>query len=40
MQQNYLQKYIQDRFLPDKAIDVIDETAAYIRLNCEDEEKP
>lgn len=32
-------KYIQDRFLPDKAIDVIDETAAYIRLNCEDEEK-
>lgn len=32
-------KYIQDRFLPDKAIDVIDETAAYIKLNCEDEEK-
>ncbi|TYQ15910.1 UNVERIFIED_CONTAM: ATP-dependent Clp protease ATP-binding subunit ClpA [Acetivibrio alkalicellulosi] len=32
-------KYIQDRHLPDKAIDVIDETAAYVRLNCEDEEK-
>ncbi|GBC61670.1 ATP-dependent Clp protease ATP-binding subunit C lpA [Desulfonema ishimotonii] len=26
-------KYINDRFLPDKAIDVIDETGAYIRLN-------
>jgi ATP-dependent Clp protease ATP-binding subunit ClpA len=25
-------KYINDRFLPDKAIDVIDETGAYIRL--------
>ena len=32
-------KYIQDSYLPDKAIDVIDETAAYVRLNCEDEEK-
>ena len=26
-------KYINDRFLPDKAIDVIDETGAYIRLS-------
>lgn len=26
-------KYIQDRQLPDKAIDVIDESGAYIRLN-------
>ncbi|SDU37633.1 ATP-dependent Clp protease ATP-binding subunit ClpA [Desulfobacula phenolica] len=25
-------KYINDRFLPDKAIDVIDETGAYLRL--------
>ncbi len=25
-------KYLNDRFLPDKAIDVIDETGAYIRL--------
>jgi len=32
-------KYIQDRHLPDKAIDVIDETAAYVRLHCEDEDK-
>lgn len=32
-------KYIQDRYLPDKAIDVIDETAAYVRLNCEDADK-
>lgn len=32
-------KYIQDRHLPDKAIDVIDETGAYMRLNCDDEEK-
>ena len=32
-------KYIQDRHLPDKAIDVIDETAAYARLHCEDEDK-
>jgi ATP-dependent Clp protease ATP-binding subunit ClpA len=27
-------KYIQDRQLPDKAIDVIDESGAYARLNC------
>lgn len=26
-------KYINDRFLPDKAIDVIDEVGAYIRMN-------
>mgnify|MGYP000927480161 CR=1 FL=1 len=32
-------KYIQDRYLPDKAIDVIDETAAYVRLNCKNEDK-
>lgn len=32
-------KYIQDRYLPDKAIDVIDETAAYVRLNSTNEEK-
>ncbi|WP_446899131.1 ATP-dependent Clp protease ATP-binding subunit ClpA [Clostridium sp. LBM24168] len=28
-------KYINDRFLPDKAIDIIDETAAYARLHSE-----
>jgi ATP-dependent Clp protease ATP-binding subunit ClpA len=27
-------KYIQDRHLPDKAIDVIDEAGAYARLHC------
>ncbi len=27
-------RYIQDRFLPDKAIDLIDEAAAAVRLNC------
>ncbi|MDQ2087336.1 ATP-dependent Clp protease ATP-binding subunit ClpA [Herbivorax sp. ANBcel31] len=32
-------KYIQDRYLPDKAIDVIDETGAYVRLNCKNEER-
>jgi ATP-dependent Clp protease ATP-binding subunit ClpA len=32
-------KHIQDRHLPDKAIDVIDETAAYVRLHCNDENK-
>ena len=32
-------KYIQDRHLPDKAIDVIDETAAYVRLHCNNENK-
>lgn len=32
-------KYIQDRHLPDKAIDVIDETGAYVRLHCENDKK-
>lgn len=27
-------RYIQDRFLPDKAIDLIDEAAAAVRLSC------
>ncbi len=31
-------KYINDRFLPDKAIDVIDETGAYARLNADENE--
>lgn len=30
-------KYINDRYLPDKAIDVMDEVGAYIRLHAEDE---
>ncbi len=30
-------KYIQDRFLPDKAIDIIDETAALLRMNVQTE---
>lgn len=30
-------KYINDRFLPDKAIDVIDEVGAYIRMNRSEE---
>ncbi|NLB78719.1 MAG: ATP-dependent Clp protease ATP-binding subunit ClpA, partial [Clostridiaceae bacterium] len=30
-------KYINDRHLPDKAIDVIDETGAYVRLHSENE---
>lgn len=32
-------KYINDRFLPDKAIDVIDETGAYVRLHSKDDSK-
>jgi len=32
-------KYIQDRHLPDKAIDVIDETGAYVRLHSKDENR-
>lgn len=32
-------KYIHDRFLPDKAIDVIDEAGATARMNCSDENK-
>ncbi|MDP4143711.1 MAG: ATP-dependent Clp protease ATP-binding subunit ClpA [Bacillota bacterium] len=31
-------KYISDRFLPDKAIDVIDETGAYVRLHSSSDE--
>ena len=31
-------KYIKDRYLPDKAIDIMDETGAYARLNAEDDE--
>lgn len=30
-------KYINDKFLPDKAIDIIDEAGAYISINNEDE---
>lgn len=30
-------KYIHDKFLPDKAIDIIDEAGAYARMNCDDE---
>lgn len=30
-------KYINDRYLPDKAIDVMDEVGAYVRLHSEDE---
>ncbi len=32
-------KYINDRFLPDKAIDVIDEAGAYVRINSGNEDK-
>ncbi|MBU2455215.1 MAG: AAA family ATPase, partial [Proteobacteria bacterium] len=32
-------KYINDRFLPDKAIDVIDETGAYLRLKGKNHRK-
>ncbi len=32
-------KYINDRFLPDKAIDVIDETGAYLRLKGKQKRK-
>ncbi|MBU1194908.1 MAG: ATP-dependent Clp protease ATP-binding subunit ClpA [Proteobacteria bacterium] len=32
-------KYINDRFLPDKAIDVIDEAGAYLRLKGNDKRK-
>jgi len=32
-------KYLNDRFLPDKAIDVIDETGAYLRLKGSDRRK-
>jgi ATP-dependent Clp protease ATP-binding subunit ClpA len=33
-------KYINDRHLPDKAIDVIDEAGAYTRMNRNDEVEP
>lgn len=29
-------RYISDRFLPDKAIDLIDESAAMVRIDAED----
>ena len=29
------QRYITDRFLPDKAIDLIDEACAYIRMEID-----
>ncbi|MCY6369167.1 ATP-dependent Clp protease ATP-binding subunit ClpA [Clostridium ganghwense] len=32
-------KYINDRYLPDKAIDVIDEVGAYLRLEKEDSDE-
>jgi ATP-dependent Clp protease ATP-binding subunit ClpA len=32
-------KYIKDRYLPDKAIDIMDEAGAYARLNAEDSEE-
>jgi ATP-dependent Clp protease ATP-binding subunit ClpA len=32
-------KYINDRYLPDKAIDVIDETGAFMRLNSAENDK-
>lgn len=32
-------KYIQDRHLPDKAIDILDESGAYARLHEEDDQK-
>ncbi len=33
-------KYLQDRRLPDKAIDVIDETGAYVRMRAGDDREP
>lgn len=32
-------KYINDKFLPDKAIDILDEAGAYVRMNKDNEEK-
>lgn len=32
-------KYINDRHLPDKAIDVIDEAGAFARMNCEEDDE-
>ncbi len=33
-------KHINDRFLPDKAIDVIDEAGAYARMNAPENDRP
>ena len=33
-------RYIPDRFLPDKAIDVLDEAGARAKLRCQDEDAP
>lgn len=30
---NFAKRYIQDRYMPDKAIDLLDETAAYLRVD-------
>lgn len=30
---SYSQRYILDKFLPDKAIDILDETGAYVKIN-------
>ena len=30
---NFARRYINDRFMPDKAIDLLDETAAHLRVN-------
>src|SRR3989344_2362782 len=30
---HFARRYINDRFMPDKAIDLLDETAAYLRVN-------
>ncbi len=30
---NFARRYINDRYMPDKAIDLLDETAAYLRVN-------
>lgn len=30
---NFAKRYINDRFMPDKAIDLLDETSAYLRVN-------
>ncbi|MGH4140203.1 ATP-dependent Clp protease ATP-binding subunit ClpA [Clostridium sp.] len=33
-------KYIKDRYLPDKAIDIMDEAGAYARLNAQNNQEP
>src|SRR6185437_9524108 len=30
---NFARRYINDRYMPDKAIDLLDETSAYLRVN-------